>query len=89
MNRLGYGSAKVDNILTYKKIFVLELRELKLRTGKVRFVPLCCTFLTCRLSYKTHFSLPSTRPKPNSDTGGEFKNERDDPLYTGLSKTEK
>ena len=25
MNRLGYGSAKVDNILTYKKIFVLEL----------------------------------------------------------------
>jgi hypothetical protein len=26
VNRLGYGSAKVDNILTYKKIFVLELR---------------------------------------------------------------
>ena len=28
-------------------------------------------------------------PSENEDTGGEFKNERDDPLYTGLSKTEK
>ena len=29
VNRLGCESANVDNILTYKKIFVLELRTLK------------------------------------------------------------
>ena len=36
MNRLGYGSAKVDNILTYKKIFVLELSSQALHDVLIR-----------------------------------------------------
>src|SRR4030095_8693613 len=52
VNRLGCESAKVANTLTYKKIFVLELRKLKSTVA----VWLCCMFYGCLSSEEAHLA---------------------------------